>query len=790
MLKKRLIFANNNPESQDNRKWNTHKILERIGQDDEIMNFSLKIDEDMKYCLYTDGAAKNNSKSNPGPAGIGYVIRLLDKPSRIADKHFIGTATNNQAEYLALIKGLRVCISLGITQITAYSDSEVVVRQVNKQYRLKDEELSELEQEVDMLRGEFKYIIFESISRELNTEADKLSKEAITEQEKTQTPAKKRGRPSKATATPTSSKAPEGRSNGTKEESEEREKSKTGKQEPIDGNKQPRIDQVFRKARENDDWLTDEECDEIMKEKKLKDNRMDEELWKIPTTEDTIRENLRSEKMPEENKRSTMKEFNEVRTDLKDEKEKLNEFEQMDDNTRIQNEFLAKMKLARESGQEITEMRLATDLLYNKFLNQEQQITELRKLYVNAREAEQQMAELRELSMNTCRTVNNLEPTVTQLANYAKDLILPWKDQASDYITHLVNSVQALEEKSNGLIAAAWELMRRNDILAHEVVRANKENGDLKEQLKVQGEAIENMKGMENVLKELREEQRGFYIELHERIVQIEDRSKDGRLDKVGTDKNMAEKLAQELKGIKDLETAMNKLKKEQKTYCQDIEQKILEMEEACSAKHDERIKQCNNVQNSGQSNEQNKTFGPEKPKKKRIYCSRRGNGIVYLNEDEINEYKRENKWQYSGKIHKETSRQEREQYDDEEFEWDNEHVDGYRKVGRVSKQYHHENNQGYNKYDQKSNNHQRNGQNHKKYNYKRGESQPYQNYRDNQSKLKTYIKRGPQSTFRSQEENWNGSYNDKFYDRYTREEPNPQYRRNRGYKNVPQRAY
>jgi ribonuclease HI len=123
--------------------------------------------------LYSDGA----SSGNPGPAGIGYVL--------IADGHTyrhsedIGEATNNIAEYTALIRGLEKASSLGVGDLTAYLDSELVVRQINGEYKVKNPALRELyNKAVSLLKGFSSYSI-SHIPRERNKEADALSKKAV-----------------------------------------------------------------------------------------------------------------------------------------------------------------------------------------------------------------------------------------------------------------------------------------------------------------------------------------------------------------------------------------------------------------------------------------------------------------------------------------------------------------------------------------------------------------------------------------------------------------------------------
>jgi len=131
----------------------------------------------MECILYTDGGARNN----PGPAGAGFVIQ--DKRGKIVatGKKYLGERTNNEAEYEALILGLKKAIELGIEEIQVSMDSELVVRQMNRDYKVKDLELSKLFLKVWNLAGQFKKISYHHIPREKNTLADGLVNEILDE---------------------------------------------------------------------------------------------------------------------------------------------------------------------------------------------------------------------------------------------------------------------------------------------------------------------------------------------------------------------------------------------------------------------------------------------------------------------------------------------------------------------------------------------------------------------------------------------------------------------------------
>jgi len=130
-----------------------------------------------KIVIYTDGG----SRGNPGPAGIGVWIETLNK--RYGE--CIGIKTNNDAEYEALIFGLKKVKSLlGKTkakdfEIDCYLDSELVVRQLNHQYKLKEERIQKYFIEIWNLMLDFKKVNFSHIPREKNTVADKMVNEAL-----------------------------------------------------------------------------------------------------------------------------------------------------------------------------------------------------------------------------------------------------------------------------------------------------------------------------------------------------------------------------------------------------------------------------------------------------------------------------------------------------------------------------------------------------------------------------------------------------------------------------------
>ena len=127
-----------------------------------------------KFKLYTDGGARGN----PGPAAIGGVLYEADKKIKTFSA-LIGKTTNNQAEYQALIKGLELALKHGVRELDCFLDSELVVKQLNKEYKVKDKNLAKIFVQAWNLAIKFKKITFSHVRRELNKEADKLVNEAL-----------------------------------------------------------------------------------------------------------------------------------------------------------------------------------------------------------------------------------------------------------------------------------------------------------------------------------------------------------------------------------------------------------------------------------------------------------------------------------------------------------------------------------------------------------------------------------------------------------------------------------
>lgn len=124
--------------------------------------------------LHTDGGARGN----PGPAGIGYVLAIDGGPT-INGGEYIGEATNNQAEYRALVRGLQVAKEHQVSKLHCYLDSELVVKQLTGEYRVRHADLRQLYDQARRLADTFAQIAFRHVPRAKNATADALVNEAL-----------------------------------------------------------------------------------------------------------------------------------------------------------------------------------------------------------------------------------------------------------------------------------------------------------------------------------------------------------------------------------------------------------------------------------------------------------------------------------------------------------------------------------------------------------------------------------------------------------------------------------
>ncbi|WP_338864235.1 reverse transcriptase-like protein [Myxococcus stipitatus] len=127
--------------------------------------------------VYSDGAARGN----PGPAGAGAVVTDAEGQVLARLGRFLGTQTNNTAEYQGLLLGLRHAKSLGVREVDVYADSELLIRQLGGQYQVKSATLKPLFDEARKLLTAFARVRLHHIPRAKNAEADAMSNRAIDE---------------------------------------------------------------------------------------------------------------------------------------------------------------------------------------------------------------------------------------------------------------------------------------------------------------------------------------------------------------------------------------------------------------------------------------------------------------------------------------------------------------------------------------------------------------------------------------------------------------------------------
>lgn len=132
----------------------------------------------MKLAIHTDGGARGN----PGPAGIGVVVSDEKRKTVKEISEYIGRATNNQAEYRALIRGLQEAKRLGAREVAVVMDSELVVKQLKREYKVKDKDLGALFVRAWNLLQGFSSHTVKHVLRGKNKRADALVNQAIDQQ--------------------------------------------------------------------------------------------------------------------------------------------------------------------------------------------------------------------------------------------------------------------------------------------------------------------------------------------------------------------------------------------------------------------------------------------------------------------------------------------------------------------------------------------------------------------------------------------------------------------------------
>jgi probable phosphoglycerate mutase len=129
----------------------------------------------VKARLSTDGG----SRGNPGPAAYGYVLEAEDGTVLDARGEAIGTATNNVAEYRGLLAGLEAALERGVEEVEVVSDSELLVKQMRGEYKVKNETLRELVDDAESLARRLGRVTYTAVRREHNELADRLVNEAL-----------------------------------------------------------------------------------------------------------------------------------------------------------------------------------------------------------------------------------------------------------------------------------------------------------------------------------------------------------------------------------------------------------------------------------------------------------------------------------------------------------------------------------------------------------------------------------------------------------------------------------
>jgi len=155
------------------------RLLERVAQQCEgadVTNGERKASLH-RVRVYSDGAARGN----PGPSGAGAV--LVEPSGQVVDRlgKYLGVQTNNYAEYMGLILGLKRARELGATEVEVFADSELMIRQLGGRYQVKSPSLRPLYEEALRLLNDFSRVKLVHVPREMNTAADEMSNRAIDE---------------------------------------------------------------------------------------------------------------------------------------------------------------------------------------------------------------------------------------------------------------------------------------------------------------------------------------------------------------------------------------------------------------------------------------------------------------------------------------------------------------------------------------------------------------------------------------------------------------------------------
>ena len=174
-----LDAAMNESKTERDRKKRERSVVAGQEREAELEREAERVEaaRPIRTRLFTDGAARGN----PGPAGAGAVI--VSPEGHIVAKigKFLGDNTNNYAEYMGLLLGLRRAKAMGIKELEVLSDSELMVRQIEGRYQVKAENLRPLHEEAKVLLKAFPVVDVRHIPREENSAADEMSNRAIDE---------------------------------------------------------------------------------------------------------------------------------------------------------------------------------------------------------------------------------------------------------------------------------------------------------------------------------------------------------------------------------------------------------------------------------------------------------------------------------------------------------------------------------------------------------------------------------------------------------------------------------
>lgn len=128
-----------------------------------------------KLIIHTDGGARGN----PGPAGIGVIARDEKNEVVFEISEYIGETTNNQAEYRAVVAAIKKAKEFGAEELDFYLDSELVVKQLKREYKVKNKDLAPLFVKIYNATISFKKVTFTHVPREFNKKADALANQAM-----------------------------------------------------------------------------------------------------------------------------------------------------------------------------------------------------------------------------------------------------------------------------------------------------------------------------------------------------------------------------------------------------------------------------------------------------------------------------------------------------------------------------------------------------------------------------------------------------------------------------------